>query len=68
MSNLIIEPKEIISGSGISFKSDSVEMLRIERDAFYVRGEKIEIDEKEASTVYTAFSSWLSWVNLQRGY
>lgn len=35
------------------------EMLKIARDGFYVRGEKVAQDDAEARTVYDAFVSWL---------
>jgi hypothetical protein len=44
------------------------EMLRIAEDGFYVRGVKIEQDEKEAQTVYKAFHQWLTWATLNRNY
>lgn len=37
------------------------EMLRIERDGFYVRGVKVPTDDNEAKAVYEAFKQWLSW-------
>ena len=44
----------------------SDEMIRIDRDGFYVRGVKVPADEREAETVYNAFKQWLAWANLQR--
>ena len=41
------------------------EMLRITKDAFYVRGVQVPVDEKEAETVYKAFRTWLTWAHLQ---
>ena len=41
-------------------------MLRIEDGAFYVRGKKVDIPEKEAMDVYNSFSQWLAWAQLQR--
>jgi hypothetical protein len=35
------------------------EMLKIARDGFYVRGEKVPQGGDEARTVYDAFVSWL---------
>ncbi len=35
------------------------EMLKISKDGFYVRGEKIPQDDAEARKVYDAFVSWL---------
>ena len=42
------------------------EMLRITKDAFYVRGKPVPINEHEAETVYNAFQAWLTWANMQR--
>jgi len=44
------------------------EMLRVAKDGFYVRGVKIEQDEKEAEKVYNAFHQWLTWATLNRNY
>ena len=41
-------------------------MLAIKPDGFYVRGEKVPADAKEAEAVYHAFKQWLAWANLQR--
>jgi hypothetical protein len=43
-----------------------VEMLRVAEDGFYVRGEKIPVDDKEAATVYNAFKEFLVWARLSR--
>ncbi len=45
---------------------NSDEMLRVDRDGFYVRGVRVPADEHEALTVYNAFKQWLAWANLQR--
>jgi hypothetical protein len=42
------------------------EMLRVAQDGFYVRGEKVPTDDKEAVTVYNAFKQWLVWAELNR--
>jgi hypothetical protein len=42
------------------------EMIKVTKDSFYVRGKKVEQDDKEAETVYNAFKQWLSWAQLQR--
>lgn len=44
------------------------EMLRIAPDGFYVRGVKLEQDEKEAALVYNAFREWMTWAALTRHY
>ena len=42
------------------------EMIRIAPDGFYVRGQKVPADDKEALTVYNAFKQYLVWAELQR--
>jgi hypothetical protein len=48
--------------------NDTTEMLRIEKDGFYVRGVKVEQDAFEAEHVYKAFHQWLTWATLTRDY
>ena len=43
------------------------EMIRVTKDGFWVRGVKIEQDDREAEIVYNAFKQWLAWANLQQG-
>jgi hypothetical protein len=54
------EPKSITFNTGLD------EMIKINEDGFYVRGKKVEQDDKEAETVYNAFKQWLAWANLQQ--
>ena len=54
------KPNNIICNIG------STEMLRVAEDGFYVRGEKIPVDDKEAETVYNAFKEFLVWSRLSR--
>jgi len=42
------------------------EMLKVTKEGFYVRGKKIDQDDKEAEIVYNAFKQWLAWAQLQR--
>jgi hypothetical protein len=44
----------------------STEMLRVTEDGFYVRGEKVPVDDREAATVYNAFKEFLVWSRLHR--
>lgn len=56
------EPKHdniVLTGGG-------EEMLRVEKDGFYVRGVRVEADSREAEQVYKAFKQWLAWANLSR--
>jgi hypothetical protein len=41
-------------------------MLRVAEDGFYVRGEKVPVDDQEAATVYNAFKEFLVWSRLSR--
>ena len=50
----------------IIFNVHEDEMLRIASDGFYVRGQKVPMDDKEAQTVYNAFKQWLTWNTLQK--
>jgi hypothetical protein len=43
-------------------------MLRVARDGFYVRGKRVNQDDKEAEIVYNAFSQWLTWATLNRDF
>ena len=40
------------------------EMIRVTRDGFWVRGVRVEQDDKEAETVYNAFKQWMAWAAL----
>jgi hypothetical protein len=52
---------------GVTFcVANNDEMLRITKDAFYVRGQPVAIDVHEAETVYNAFNAWLTWANMRR--
>ena len=57
------EPKP---DAGITMNTGKDEMLRVTPDGFYVRGVRVEQDDKEAEIVYNAFKQWLAWANLQR--
>ena len=44
----------------------SVEMLKVGKDGFWVRGVKVAQDDKEAEIVYNAFKQWMMWSELNR--
>lgn len=50
----------------ISLYAGGTEILRVAKDGFYVRGERVPADEKEAETVYNAFKQFLVWAELNR--
>lgn len=55
--------------NSISLKCENfTEMLRISKDGFYIRGVKVEQDDKEAEKVYNAFHQWLTWATLNRNF
>jgi len=43
-------------------------MLKVTEDGFYVRGVKIEADEKEAKEVFRAFKQFLVYHALTKEY
>jgi hypothetical protein len=63
-STLTAETEE----STISFRGGSDEMLRVAKDGFYVRGKRVNQDDKEAEIVYNTFHQWLTWATLNRTY
>ena len=52
--------------NNIVFHAGPSEMLKVTEDGFYVRGVKVEADEKEASSVYKAFKEFLVYHALTR--
>ena len=50
--------------NGITLRSGSEEMIKCSTEGFWVRGVKVDQDDKEAELVYTAFRQWLVWQNL----
>jgi len=42
------------------------EMLRIGPDGFWVRGVRVEQDDREAEIVYNAMKEFLTWTQLNR--
>jgi hypothetical protein len=52
--------------NNITMISAGKEMLRVAEDGFYVRGEKVPADDREAATVYNAFKEFLVWSRLSR--
>jgi len=54
--------------SNITFHGGNAEMLKVTEDGFYVRGVKVEADEKEAAAVYKAFKQFLVHHALTKEY
>jgi hypothetical protein len=76
-TTIITTPSEYINNTSINyyynqlpaprFGSDgNVPMLEIKKDGFYVRGVRVNQDEKEAEIVYNAFHQWLTYNTLTR--
>ena len=53
-----------LGANDISLTAAGDEMLRVAKDGFYVRGVKVEADEKEAKAVYEAFKQWMTYAIL----
>ena len=54
--------------NNIVFHAGTAEMLKVTEDGFYVRGVKVEADEKEAASVYKAFKQFLVYHALTKEY
>ena len=53
-----------LGANDINLTAGGEEMLRVAKDGFYVRGVRVEADEKEAKAVYEAFKQWMTWAIL----
>lgn len=58
---LIAAPPKEGAGANITFYANTVEMLKVSEDGFYVRGKKLETNDGEAQAVYRAFREFLIW-------
>ena len=45
----------------VVFTVNNTEYIRVSEDGFWVRGEKVKQDMREAEQVYEAFRYWLSY-------
>jgi hypothetical protein len=67
------DPSPILTVGGhqdlnaVTFFSAGVEVLKCSHEGFWVRGEKVDQDDKEAKAVYNSFKEWLTWQQLNRG-
>ena len=52
--------------NNIIFHTGKSETLRVTEDGFYVRGQRVPVDEKEAAAVYKAFKEFLVYHALTR--
>lgn len=53
--------------NAVTFFSSGVEVLKCSDKGFWVRGQLVNQDDKEAQTVYNSFKEWLTWQQLNRG-
>ena len=53
-----------LGANDINLTAGGEEMLRVAQDGFYVRGVRVEADEKEAKAVYEAFKQWMTYAIL----
>ena len=69
-NNTVSKPIPIVSvkpqENSITLRAGPTEMLMIAEDGFYVRGNRVPVDDRESMAVYTAFSEWLNWQILNR--
>lgn len=66
VEELILKSVSAPPENNIIFNAGPAEMLKVTEDGFYVRGVKVEADEKEASSVYKAFKEFLVYHALTR--
>ena len=52
--------------NAVVFFSAGVEVLKCSHTGFWVRGQLVDQDDKEAQTVYNSFKEWLTWQQLSR--
>ena len=50
----------------IVFFSAGVEVLKCSHKGFWVRGQLVKQDDKEAQAVYNSFKDWVTWQQLSR--
>jgi hypothetical protein len=67
MNNTInVSPETESQENGLTMIAGGSEMLRVAQDGFYVRGQRVPVDDREAETVYTAFKQFLVWAEINR--
>ena len=54
--------------NSIVIQLNQVEWIKISDSGFWVRGIKVDQDEKEAKTVYNAFREFLTWASITQDY
>ena len=66
--NPVLTVSDRLSRSSITLTAAGEPMLEVREDGFYVRGVKLEQDDREAREVYESFKAWLAWANLTKTY
>lgn len=61
-----VNPEYEAHRNSLTMIAGGTEMLRVGPDGFYVRGERVPADDKEAITVYNAFKQFLVWAEMNR--
>ena len=59
VEELILKSVSAPPENNIVFHAGPAEMLKVTEDGFYVRGVKVEADDKESAAVYKAFKQFL---------
>jgi hypothetical protein len=52
--------------NAVTFFSCGVEVLKCSDKGFWVRGQLVDQDDKEAEQVYNSFKEWLAWQQLSK--
>ena len=61
-----VSPEYQAHQNSLTMIAGGTEMLRVGPDGFYVRGERVPADDKEAEIVYNAFKQFLVWAEMNR--
>ena len=63
---VMAEMAQVNNPNTITCLAGGEEMLRVGPDGFWVRGVKVEQDDREAQIVYNAMKEFLTWNQLTR--
>jgi hypothetical protein len=67
MSDITVSDIALTPPNAVTFISGGIEVLSCSDKGFWVRGKKIDQDDREAEIVYNSFKEWLTWQQLNRG-
>jgi hypothetical protein len=65
-ATFVVDPEFEARQNSLTMIAGGCEMLRVAEDGFYVRGVKVEQDDREAEIVYNAFKQFLTWAEMNR--